>query len=218
VDFPRRFQIPHLVHLLGIEEGEPETTERRMSNLRVAVSAPLIFQEYRRGVPRYDLHRGFYTVLAAMAFESENKRYPCGICGTPERHFKMYRSDHAEHLRYDGEGTVFRPRICKGCELAKRMHIWDRWSEDQKKADPTYATLDAVGKTFKLQCKGQNWFQTGVAIKKAREEVREEVRLDRIELNKAQVAGSTMDDMASTTSLSTASKSERQTAVLWDGD
>ena len=65
--------------------------------------------------------------------------------------------------------------------------------------------MDAVNKTVKRQSKGEQWYQTGVAMKGARDEIKEEYRLDKIEFNKVQVLGAT-SDVTSVVSLATSSK------------
>eukprot|EP00975_Prorocentrum_lima_P000610 120896-Prorocentrum_lima.AAC.1 len=65
-------------------------------------------------------------------------------------------------------------RICNQCELDCRKVEWQTFTQEQKLANPNYATGDQVWKDQKCANKGGTWSNTAGNIKKAKVEMNEE--------------------------------------------
>jgi hypothetical protein len=215
MDFTSRIKVSYIIAVPGFEERDAKTTTRSMSNLCVACIAQMISKAWRpRGISWRGLGRD--PARAEMAFRSENGTHRCGLCRTEERYFKLYCSERPQHLRVDAEGGTHNLRICKQCEQKVREDEWAEWTPAQRAENPKYTEMDTVNKAHKRQCKGERWYQAGLAMKGARDEINEEIRRDRIELNKMQVDDSVSCDweVVSTTSMATASRKDKKAAIL----
>ena len=105
----------------------------------------------------------------------------CSNCFTHWPYYKLYRSNRADHIKYDDEGKAFHKRLCENCEYRIRIIETDDWSlrpENERNDDPDYATYERVRRDLRKQAKGESWYQTGVAMKRAKAELKEEVAMD----------------------------------------
>jgi len=216
MDFTGRFKVSYIITVPGFEERYAKTTTRSMSNMCVACIAQMIYRVWRhRGISWRG--PGRVPARAVMAFRSETATYRCGLCKIEEKFFKLYCSERPKHLRVDEEGNTHKLRICKQCEQKEREDEWAEWSDEKREENPKYTAMDVINKAHKRQCKGERWYQAGLAMKGARDEINEEIRKDKIELNKMQVDESVSSDqweMVSMSSLATSSRKEKKTAIM----
>ncbi len=107
-----------------------------------------------------------------MAFESGRSEYPCGICKTPWKWFKLRESEFSPEIddpqnieqdRIVADGghvdTKKKVRICAECELANRLKM----PIDRRPAyDEDWATERGVQRDMKRANKGRVWSATGM--------------------------------------------------------
>ena len=154
----------------------------------------------------------------------------CSNCSTHCPYYKLYRSDRADHIKYDDEGKAFHKILCQDCEHHFRIievSDWSKRPENERNDDPDYASYDRVRRDLRKQARGENWFQSGVAMKLAKAALKEEAAMGTSmpQINQAvSVDGNSavssmdgamdVDAQSTTTSASSRSRKERRTWVM----
>ena len=143
------------------------------------------------------------------------------LCLDCQPYFKLHRSTRPQHLRVDAEGTTRPLLICKECELSTRVTEFNNWTPKQREEDPKYPYMEEVKRTIKRQSKGEKWYETGQKMKIALREIKEDIKIEKRELNRVSIIEgdaegnwTMLDDSKSTMSLATSSTSALATLVL----
>eukprot|EP00974_Lingulodinium_polyedra_P092468 8958667-Lingulodinium_polyedra.AAC.1 len=110
-----------------------------------------------------------------MVFEKSTKLRPCGLCKDMYTHFKLMESHRAEHAyeqrACDDEKRSW--RICVECEAQIRVTEFAKWSEEEKKKDPSYAEEWKVHKDLKVANKGISYSATIQHTQQAKQDIRD---------------------------------------------
>ena len=167
-----------------------------------------------------------------MAFQAPGISAACSNCFKHWPYYKLFRSDREQHVKYDDEGKTYHMRLCADCEHHFGIIETDDWSlrpENERNDDPEYATMARVIRDIRKQSRGESWYQTGVAMKRAKAELQEERAMERtLQVNRAvcvevfengtnnNQGGTPMDvdAQSSVSSVSPLSKQERKRWVM----
>ena len=116
-----------------------------------------------------------------MAFQPPGIGKVCTVCESVTFAYRLFRSHRKVHEEYDQEGSLRQYRLCAICEYEYRVREasdWDACPEDERSSDPDYATRASVARDIRRQSRSQQWLQTGMAMKKAKAQVREEREME----------------------------------------
>ena len=117
-----------------------------------------------------------------MAFEKASREWPCYICGTPYKWFKMMVSDNPGTHIVDEEGAgeiqprgekdegIVLPegramRVCRDCEFQYRQRA--QHTHPVGKHDPEWALMKTINRDMKQANKGEQYVQRGAHYKAA---------------------------------------------------
>ena len=177
-----RITIPHIRKLSGSTKRHGSKKARPLPSLYAQTKYGIVPQ--RRSVPCCCDERGERRHRKSpcqrdpwMAFQPPGINKVCTVCGSKKAAYQLFRSHRRVHTETDSEGSRRQYRLCDICEYEYRVQEASDWSlcpMDERSSDPDYATRESVGRDIRAQSRSEAWRQTGMAMKKAKAQIREE--------------------------------------------